>query len=216
MKSHWKEKYWRDNYSEPEEMDCIGNVDQHITYMKTVFELDLIDISSVIDFGFGMGVLFREVLKTFIPYKAYGLEPSEYIYNQTNLEKLRPVESTKLKIENIDLLNWSQKKKHFNKCYDLGLCTSVLQYIDDQELEKVLPVMAKKVKYLYLTVPTNKELDNQIEDLEFHDQYAIRRSRKQYKKLLSPHFTFISSRILESKAHFDESNTNFSDLLFRF
>jgi hypothetical protein len=76
--------------------------------------------------------------------------------------------------------------------------------------------MAQKVKYLYLTVPTDKELNAQIEDLEFHDTYAIRRSRSAYQRLLKKHFTFISSRILESKVHFDESTTSFTDLLYRF
>ena len=55
-----------------------------------------------------------------------------------------------------------------------------------------------------------------IEDLEFKDEYAFRRSRNWYQKELKKHFTFVSSRVLESKVHFKEEDTFFTDLVFRF
>lgn len=208
------QEYWEANYSEPEEMDGIGNAKEHAAYLKNVFDLDYIDISSVIDFGFGLGHFFEEVLKVFIPYKVYGLEPSLYPYQEVLKRGIAPVESTKLKLENIDLYSWCNKKSI--KRFDLGICTSVFQYLSEEEIEFVLPIMAERVKYLYFTVPTDKELDSQIEVMKFKDEYAIRRSRTKYQKLLRKHFTFISSRVLESKVHFDETNTFFTDLLFRF
>ncbi len=212
----FSKKYWDTNYSKPKEMDGIANAKEHVHYMDLSFRLDFIDIESIIDFGFGTGHLFKEALKQFIPYKAHGIEPSSYVFKKANVEKFRPCASAKVKLENIDLKTWALKQTSRTKAYDLGICTSVLQYLTNEELEVCLPVMAQKVKYLYLTVPTDKELNAQIEDLEFHDTYAIRRSRSAYQKILKKHFTFISSRILESKVHFDESSTSFTDLLYRF
>ncbi|MCB9093666.1 MAG: class I SAM-dependent methyltransferase [Halobacteriovoraceae bacterium] len=215
-KKGFDQKYWDANYSKMDEMDGIGNVKEHVDYIHSVFALEQIDISSIADFGFGTGHLFKALLKKFIPYKAYGIEPSNYMFKKTSAKKLSPVPSTKIKIENIDLLTWARKKKHFHKRFDLGVCTSVLQYLSVKEINEVLPVLAQRVKYLYLTVPTDVELDRQIAELEFHDTYAKRRTQKKYLKLLSPHFTIVSNKILESKVHFDQKDTFFCDLLYRF
>ena len=75
--------------------------------------------------------------------------------------------------------------------------------------------MSQRVKYLYLTVPTDVELERQIEELDFHDQYALKRNSKFYREILSPHFTMISSKIWESKFYFNERTTHFTDLLYR-
>ena len=209
--------YWEQNYSDPASMDCIGNSKEHVQYMKHLFQLEYIDISSVIDFGFGMGLLFQEVIREFKPYLACGIEPSKHMFDIVDTRvNLKFIESMKLKIENLDILTWSEREEKKIPIFDLGICTSVLQYLSDDELERSLPVLAKKVKYLYLTVPTNKELDKQIEELDFFDKYAIRRSRTKYQKLLKKHFTFVAGRILESKIHFNEETTLFNELVFRF
>jgi hypothetical protein len=189
--------------------------------MKAIFALEAIDISSVIDLGFGLGILFEEVLRTFIPYRAYGIEPSKYIFDQVTKRDLRPAESTKLVLENTDLVSWATKKETTKetkrqKIFDLGLCTSVLQYLSDEEIEIVMPIMASRMRYLYLSVPTDLELKKQIEDVNFKDEYAIHRTREKYLQFIHPHFTFISSRLLESKIHYDEDTSSFNDLLFRF
>lgn len=209
-------EYWEINYAEPEEMDNIVNAKEHADYMRALFALEYVDISSVIDLGFGLGILFKEVLKTFKPYRAYGIEPSKHAFEIVKKKKLAPVESTKLTLENIDLVSWAKTENKREKIFDLGLCTSVFQYLTDEEIKIVLPVMKKRIRYLYFSVPTNLEFKRQIEDLDFKDEYAIHRTKEEYMKLISPHFTFISSRLLESKEHFDETNTNFTDLLFRF
>jgi len=90
------------------------------------------------------------------------------------------------------------------------------QYLSDEEIKEILPILSQRVKYLYFSVPTDQELKKQIEDVEFHDEYAIHRKREKYLKMLQPHFTFVSSRILESKYHFNQDNSYFTDLLFRF
>ncbi len=210
----FEEEYWKANYSDLEEMDCIGNVKEHANYIKAIFELEQIEINSVADFGYGTGHLFKEVLKIYKPYKAYGCEPSQYMFEKSKPDDFKPVPSTKLKLENIDLLAWSKNPP--KKSYDLGLCNSVFQYIKTKDLKEIIPALSKSVKYLYLTVPTDEELKLQREDLNFDDTYSIKRSRKKYKELIKPHFTFLSSRLLESKHYFDESNTEFQDLLYRF
>ena len=212
----FSKEYWEVNYKDAEEMDNIVNAKEHADYMKAILGLEYVDVSSVVDLGFGLGVLFKEVLKVFQPYRAHGIEPSEHPFNLVAKKKLTSIESTKLTLENIDLVTWANKENKREKTYDLGLCTSVFQYLSDEEIEMVLPVMAKRIRYLYFSVPTNLELKRQVSDLEFKDEYAIHRTREKYLKMIRPHFTFVSSRLLESKIHFNDENTNFTDLLFRF
>ena len=208
-------EYWDKNYAEPEEMDNIMNAKEHAAYMKAILALENVDVSSVIDLGFGLGVLFKEVLKTFKPYRAHGIEPSEHPYSIVAKKKMA-VESTKLTLENTDLVSWAKKEYKKDRTFDLGLCTSVFQYLSDEEIEFVLPIMAQRIRFLYFSVPTNLELKKQVEDLNFKDEYAIHRTREKYLKMIRPHFTFVSSRLLESRVHYDEANTPFTDYLFRF
>lgn len=208
--------YWDKNYSDPMSMDGIGNAREHTRYLKAFLEVEHVEITSIIDLGFGYGHLFRQMMKAFIPYRAVGIEPSPHAFNKAKVEKWKPVESTQLKLYQEDILTWCATERKRNNTFDLGICTSVFQYLSDKELKEVLPVLAERIKYIYLTVPTNIELGRQVSELEFKDEYAIHRSRDEYKKLISPHFTFLGSRILESKRYFDEESTPFTDLLFRF
>jgi hypothetical protein len=207
--------YWQENYSEPAEMDGIVNCAQHAQYMKAFFDVDYVDINTIIDFGFGLGFIFQEALKIFNPYRAWGIEPSADAFNEVSKRAIAPNQSTKLTLKKWDLVKWSENVKENSKWFDLGICTSVFQYLSEEQLHSVLPVMAKSVKYLYFSVPTDFELKRQVSDLEFHDKYAISRPKKFYRKILEPHFTIIGSRLLESKVHFDEDNTFFTDYLFR-
>lgn len=211
----FQEDYWKHNYSEPSTMDGIGNANKHAKYIKSFFDLEMIDVSSVIDLGAGYGHLFQKTLKVFIPYKACAIEPSKYAFDKLQKKKLKSVESTDLKIYNETIEQWCRRKSTAKLRFDFGLCTSVFQYLDEETLDFVLPVLSQRVKYLYLTVPTDKELDRQIEDLSFDDTYALRRSRSFYRQKLSRHFTNISSRIWESKFYFNENSTLFTDLLYR-
>ena len=172
-------EYWSENYSEAESMDGIGNASQHAEYLRALFAVELIDISSVIDLGFGLGHLLKEVSKVFIPYCVHGLEPSHHVFSAVTAAQIKPVESTQVTLENMDLASWAEsKKKLHQKVFDLGICTSVFQYLSEEEIDLVLPVMAKRIKYLYFSVPTDKELDRQVEEVEFHDRFALRRSRE--------------------------------------
>jgi 2-polyprenyl-3-methyl-5-hydroxy-6-metoxy-1,4-benzoquinol methylase len=210
----FEKQYWDENYSDPDTMDGIGNAKEHAIYLKAYFDLDLIDISSIIDYGCGYGDLLKAFGKVFKPYKMIGVEPSEYAFNKLKKRKVKPVESTNLNLYNKTITEWFEQKKIKN--FDLGICTSVFQYLEEIELEYIIPQMAKQVKYLYFTVPTNIELERQVDDLAFHDKYALRRKRKFYHDLLKKNFTVVSSRVLESKHFFSEEDTSITDLFFRF
>ena len=207
--------YWDKNYSDPMSMDGIGNAKEHTQYLLSYLAVEHVDVSTIIDLGFGYGHLFREMLRAFKPHMARGIEPSPYAFKKVKLDKLRPVPSTDLKLYEEDLLTWCRSNRKGETKFDLGICTSVFQYISDKDLKFILHILAKRIKYLYLTVPTDLELGRQVSDLDFKDEYAIHRSRAKYLKLLTPHFTIVSSRILESKHYFNEETTPFTDLLFR-
>ena len=209
----FEEEYWSKNYSEPKEMDGIGNAKEHGSYLKAVFNLEGVEINSMIDFGFGLGHLFKQFIKDFGPYRVQGIEPSVYAFSRFKYKKN---ESTKVTLKNIDLKSWCCMQKENSRYFDLGICTSVFQYLKDEEIQKIVPIIAQKVKYLYFTVPTDVELDRQISEMEFHDTKALRRSQDFYYKILSKDFSFVTSRLLESKYFFDDKTTVFTDLLFRF
>lgn len=208
--------YWDKNYSDPMSMDGIGNAKDHVQYLKSFFKVEHVDISTVIDLGFGYGHLFREMLKAFIPNRAVGIEPSDYAFKKAKLDKLRPVASTDLKLYHEDLLTWCRTDRKKQNQFDLGICTSVFQYLSDKELKEALPILSQRIKYLYLTVPTDEEFKRQVSELDFKDEYATHRSRDKYQRMIRPYFTFVSARVLESKHYFNEESTHFTDLLYRY
>lgn len=208
------ENYWAKNYSEPKDMDGIGNAKNHVRYLKAFLELEQITIKSMIDFGFGLGHLSSALIKAFKPWRYHGIEPSDLAFEKGG-KRIEKNEDVKLRLECLDLVSWSKKVESNSRWFDLGICTSVFQYLNEEELETVLPIMARMNRYLYLTVPTDKELDRQVSDLNFYDDFAIRRNRGFYLELMAPHFTLISSRFWESKIHFNEESTEFSDFLYR-
>ncbi len=212
----FSKEYWEENYKEPDSMDGIGNLDQHLEYLKNLFAIEYIDLSSVIDLGFGLGHFLDAFTKKFRPYKVMGIEPSHTPFVSFDKSCLQQVKSTKVKLEQLDLVSWAKKEYPGWDRFDLGICTSVFQYLSNKEIEYVLPILAKRVKYLYFSVPTDLELDRQREEIDFFDRYAIRRSREEYFKMISPHFTFVAARVLESRAFFTEKSSSFTDLLFRF
>jgi len=312
--TRFEDEYWKANFDEPETMDCIGNATEHVKYIKAFFDIESMDINSIVEVGFGLGHLLGEMIRILEPEVVHGLEPSSYAYargkthllrcwrdrgdcgeqqmqpklvsirrfvssktkkipaGSTSEEKTRhaiPFEQVcscilryadkkmcQLDLERTDALKWANGscsvgyrsnisfERKDNDCpvrcrrptraewepqneegksvgeneavYHLGVCTSVLQYLPDSELEDFIQRLSKRVYYLYLTVPTTKEYARQVDELDFHDKYALRRSRKFYQNLLSKYFTFISSRILESREFFTEDTTPFTDLVFRF
>lgn len=308
--TEFESKYWKDNFSDPQDMDCIGNAEHHAMYLKSFFAIEDMAIRSVLDVGFGLGYLTEEFYRVLQPAVVYALDPSRHatvellkrfapaayakdgciradtgakggsdkpslltrptaggieakkakmktqnvvcrsgftILEDHKLRSGRPGRHYVLKnnpnslsgprcdfrIETLDAVDWARARTPYAPAtldpidweplnakpgvYHVCICTSVFQYLPDAELKEVVAALADRCYYLYMTVPTDKEFQRQVDELEFHDKAAIRtRSREFYQTLLSKHFTFLSSRILESKRHFNEDNTPFTDLLFRF
>lgn len=215
--SNFEENYWHKNYSEPETMDGVMNASTHANYAKCLFDLEGVRILSIMDIGFGLGALLQEFGKTFKPKSLQGIDPSRLVYEKALERKVVWEKKTgcEIRLRHCDFKTWVLSSKR-EKPFDLGIFSSVLQYLPSEGLEKQIKDLSRKVKYLYLTVPTDKELRYQREELDFHDEYAVARSRTFYLKLLGAHFTFVSSRLLESKYYFDCDSTPFQELLFRF
>ena len=99
---------------------------------------------------------------------------------------------------------------------DLPVRWGVFQYVETEEVEQVIPLMAQKAKYIYFSVPTDVELLLQKNEVKFFDRYAIWRERDYYYDLLKNDFAFVSTRVLESKQFFDNKKSLFTEDLFRF
>lgn len=206
-------EYWLNNYQDPEQMDCYGNASAHAAYIKSTFDVVYQPIESVVDLGFGLGKLFEEVLVALKPYKALGIDPSPYAH-KASTDRLRAVHE-QVRLETTDLRAWCERPEQSKTRFDLGLCTSVLQYVSAEDLDRVVPVLARRVKYLYLTVPTETELVWQRKVEAFDDAYAFSRPRSWYRELFSEHFTVVGARMLESKVLVGEAKSKFTDHLFR-
>ncbi|MFN8369729.1 MAG: class I SAM-dependent methyltransferase [Bacteriovoracaceae bacterium] len=214
LKTNFDKKYWDTTYKEPEIMDGIANAKIHANYLQMLFGLQSIEINSVIDLGFGYGNIFKETLNTFPIERSCAIEPSEYIFKEFAKDNFIPDHPST--ILNQSIMDWCKKPPKDFINFDLAICTSVFQYIKSKDLAIIIPILSKRIKYLYLTVPTHHELQRQVSELDFFDPYAIRRPKQFYTSLLTKHFTFISFRLLESKTYFNVKNSNFSDLLYRF
>ncbi len=212
----FSKEYWEKNYSEPMEMDNIGNSKEHARYLQALFDLEQIEINSMIDFGFGLGYLLEATMNEFLPIRVMGIEPSSHAYSDAKKRIKKPAEVSKFTLKNIDLVTWAKEVKSSEKCFDLGICTSVFQYLKDDEIEFVLPIMAKHVKFLYFSCPTDLEFKRQKIEYDFFDEYSIHRSKEKYLKWIRKDFTIVSSRILESKYFFNDDNSEFRETIFRY
>ncbi len=201
-------KYFDDLYPEADTIDGDYNSKDHAKYLSSLFRLMGIHGSRIYDFGFGKGTLLKDIAKNLEATHIAGCDVSVYAFNK--LKQKQWAHDWKLKVSDIHSLKIPKRP------YDLGLCNSVLQYIPDKHLEKSIAVMASSCKYLYLHVPSKEDYIILKRDLSFSDPYAIQRSDRHYKKLLSKYFHFVSWGLLESKNFHSHSSSPFSDSLYRF
>lgn len=206
--------YWRTCYGQPQRMDGVVNAKAHAAYLKASFDVVMQPVRSVVDLGFGLGHVLREVLDAFRPAKALGIEPSAPAFESVRFADLAPA-GVPLKLERLDLLSWCRRPNHPSNRFDLGVCTGVWQYLTDDELEQVVPALATRLRWLYLTVPTDVEFGWQARDEDFVDPYATHRSRGWYRELLSPVWVPVGARLLESRLALSEDDSPFTDHLFR-
>jgi len=213
--SSFEREYWETNYAQPEAMEGISNAAEHARYLKSFFEVENLRIETMVDLGYGLGFQMREMLYLFSPSHAWGIEPSAYARKKAAELSYDPYGRIDLQLSDESLSTWATGDLPNNDVIDLGVCMSVLQYIPDEDMDAIIEGMARRLKFLYLTVPTDVELGRQVDELEFKDSWAIHRSRNWYQAAFAPHFSFVGSRILESKRYFDEENTLCTDLLYR-
>lgn len=213
----FSKEYWDENYSELDTMDGVVNAREHALYLKALFRVQTINIKRILDLGCGLGHLGVAMANTFKVQSYLGVEPSAHAFKEFRDHQLENFKTNDCEIIKTDIISFLESEQFQDeKPYDLGICSSVLQYLDDDSIHDAMQSVFKKCRYLYISAPTDIELDRQIDDLEFFDRYAIRRSKEQYMKLIRPYFNFVSWRLLESKYFFDEKDTKFHDFLFRF
>ena len=132
------------------------------------------------------------------------------------VDGLKTTKSTNLRICKQDLCAWCLEASPGWQRFDLGLCTSVFQYLTELEIERVLPVMAERIDHLYFTVPTDQELERQKKECGLRDPWAHSRSADWYRARIAPHFAVVSGRLLQSRVHYDAASSPFTDLLYRY
>ena len=54
--------YWAANYNDPESMEGIANAREHVAYLKAFFELEDVEVESIVDLGCGLGHLFQDLV----------------------------------------------------------------------------------------------------------------------------------------------------------
>ena len=58
-------------------IDGIDNAKEHAKYLKSVLNLGEVNVQSIGDFGFGKGILLREIAKEFNPKRIMAIDPSK-------------------------------------------------------------------------------------------------------------------------------------------
>ncbi|MCB9789216.1 MAG: class I SAM-dependent methyltransferase [Deltaproteobacteria bacterium] len=211
--------YWRECYAEPELMDGVFNAEDHAAYLDRIFALEGVSVRSMVDLGFGLGHLTDAMIAALRPYEVEATEPSAWARERAlarGLGRARALgRPARPRIRDLDLLTWCQEPAR-PVPFDLGVCTSVLHYLADDELATVLPALALRVRYLYLTLPTAVDLERQVRAEGFFDRHAHARTRERWWELLGPHFVCVANRLLESRPLRDPDSVAFEDDLFRF
>ncbi len=212
----FEDSYWSELYKDPSTMDGYGNALEHAIYVRSLLNLDLIDINSVADFGFGLGEMLYEFISLFNPRYVYGLEPSKKAFGIGKNKMIDFFDDRIVTLKNISIETWCINGYKKSKDTDLSICSSVCQYMTDKQIDTFFSILKEKTKYLYFTAPTKGEYQRLARDLEFKDRYAYIRTQKQYRDLIRPHFTIIGNRMLESKSKFNYTNSKFTELIYRF
>lgn len=209
--------YWEANYADITIMDGIYNAHRRADALKAIFDAEYVEISTLADFGFGLGYFLTQMVRAFAPHTVFGLEPSPHAFARVQRRGIGNVESTRVTLRQTDLASWCQQPHASDsEPFDLSICSSVFQYLSEREIEIVLPALARRTNFLYFSVVTAEELAWQRSELDYDDRFAIDRPRDQYRDWLRPHFTVIGNRLLESRVHFNNDTSLFPDLLFRF
>ncbi len=200
--------YWRDIYGSGTDVDATFNAKEHARYAKSILNLMEINVNSIADFGFGKGILLKEMVKIFKPGRVLAIDPSEQMLDELIAQKW-------IRAWNISVLNTTVQELDLSYFvhlpFDLGICNSVVQYIEG-DLKPVFEKLHRIVKYLYFSVPTKDDYIRMKKEIYFEDPYAFVRTKKQYMKMIEPYFRRVGFNLLESRLVAD---SRFTDQLFK-
>ncbi|EQA46599.1 methyltransferase domain protein [Leptospira broomii serovar Hurstbridge str. 5399] len=204
----FERSYWKEIYGTGVDVDASFNAREHAKYIKSLMELMQIPVYSLADFGFGKALLLKEMVKAFQPGRIFGIDPSEEMIDAIGSQKW-------IRGYNLSFLHSTIQEmdpKYFvGAPFDLGICNSVVQYIEKDELKGVFGKLHSIVRYLYFTVPTKKDYTRMKKEIYFSDPFAHERSKDFYEKLIRPYFRRVAFNLLESRI---VENSQFSDEFF--
>ena len=118
--------YFESIYKKGELIDGEYNAKSHARYLFQLFHLVEAQIDSVADYGCGGGKLLYEVLKLFRPSRVYAMDSSQHIFNEISTKQW--IKDWSVRLEKKELVQIEPPKKS----YDLGICNSVLQYLEEE------------------------------------------------------------------------------------
>ena len=190
-------------YAEDDEsiIDGIDNAKEHAKYLKSVLDLGEIQVTSIGDFGFGKGILLKEIAKEFHPERIIAIDPSKEANDKLKKQNWIKKFTHSVQCTTLEELNESKIKTPI----DLGICNSIFQYIPTKKVSFAFAKLSRLCKYVYFSVPTKVDYDYMKKELDFIDPYANIRDKSFYLKNMSRHFSIVSLNLLESKVHTRES-----------
>ncbi|TGL31502.1 class I SAM-dependent methyltransferase [Leptospira koniambonensis] len=188
--------YWDEIYGSGKDVDASFNAKEHAKYIKSVFDLMQVHPRSIADFGFGKALLLKEFVKIFQPNRVFAVDPSEDMIDA--IAKQKWIRSYNLSFLHSTIQDLELKHIQLPP-FTLGICNSVVQYIEDKHLPKVFEKLHKITNYLYFTVPTKNDYTRMKKEIYFTDPYAHQRSKKYYEKLINPYFRRVAFNLLESR-----------------
>lgn len=190
-------------YAEDDEsiIDGIHNAKEHAKYLKSVLELGEIQVTSIGDFGFGKGILLKEMAREFKPKRIIAIDPSKEANDKLKKQNWLQKFSFSIGCTTLEELNESKIKKPL----DLGICNSIFQYIPNGKVSYAFEKLSRICRYVYFSVPTKADYDYMKKELDFIDPYANIRNKNFYLKNMSRHFSIVSLNLLESKVYTRES-----------
>eukprot|EP01084_Bolivina_argentea_P217778 369708_1 len=92
-------------------------------------------------------------------------------FKNKNLNTKNKIKLNKFELGIYDIHPCSCYKK-FDGSYSLGLCVSVLQYLNDNDVDNILCKLSKHCDFLYFDVVTNEEYNIMSSGSTFKDKWA--------------------------------------------
>ena len=134
-----------------------------------------LNIGSVLDVGAGMG-MWRDWYNSSYPHvQVRSIDVSEHACTTWNHERR-------------NIAEWKPRGK-----YDLVVCHSVLQYLDNASFSQAIENLASATRHvMYLELPTKWDYEN-IVDSRGTDLLVYKRSATWYRQQLTPFFTQVGA-----------------------